>query len=447
MIGGGPGGYPGAAAAAAKGWKVALVEARDLGGTCLNRGCIPTKTLLHTTELYRDVQGELALGTMEGAVNVNPAALFAQKVAVTEKLRAGVADLMKRNKVDVLCGHGKVLAPGKVEVTSAEGSEVYETERILLAAGSVPARIPVPGSDLPGVITSDELLDGEANVPARLVIIGGGVIGVEIASVYAALGTEVTILEMLPKILPNMDKEISQNLTQILKKRGIAVKTGAALKEITRGEGGLICHYMVKEKPEEVAADLVLMATGRRANLAGLCAEDLGLEVNRGIVVNDRFETNVPGIWAIGDAISGSIQLAHAATAQAQAAVAYMAGETPKIHLDLVPACIYTSPEIAAVGLTEEQAKEAGFAAKAKKALLHGNAKTIITHQERSFIKVVYDEETHVVLGAQLMAARASDMIDEYAVAIAQKLTMEQMASLIRPHPTFCEAADDAFTL
>ena len=445
IIGAGPGGYPGALAAASYGLKTAVVEERELGGTCLNRGCIPTKTLLHTTEMLRELKEETAAGVLAGEMTCDAAALFARKEEVTGKLRDGVADLLKRAKVDVLTGHGKILGPGLVEVTSEEGLRVYEAEHILIATGSVPAKIPVPGSDLPGVVTSDDLLSGV--VPKSLTIVGGGVIGVELASVYHELGCEVTILEMLPKILPNMDKEISQNLTQILKRRGIGVNTGAALKEITQTEEGLTCRYEQKGKELSVTSEKVLIATGRRANLAGLFAEDLGVEVNRGVVVNEHFETSVPGIYAIGDAVAGNIQLAHVATAQAKAVVAYLAGQTPQVRLDLVPSCIYTSPEIACVGMTEEEAKEAGLAAKSKKALLHGNAKTIITRQDRSFIKVVYEEESHRVLGAQLMMGRASDLINEYTEAVANGLTMEQMASLIRPHPTFCEAADDAFAL
>lgn len=325
-----------------------------------------------------------------------------------------------------------------------------EASHILIATGSVPSLPPIPGSDLPGVVTSDELLD-KKELFDHLIIIGGGVIGMEFASIYSALGRPVTVIEAMDRILPAMDKEIAQNLKMILKKRNVDIHTGARVEEIRRAEdgSGLICRYTEKEKSCEVKADGCLIAVGRRANTMGLITEESRREIQeiameKGcITVDEHFMTSVPGIFAIGD-VTGGIQLAHAATAQGRSAVAYIAGEAMEIRTDLIPACVYTSPEIGTVGISADQAKAQGLSVVAKKYLMSANGKSVLSLQERGFIKVVADSDSHRILGAQMMCARATDMISQFAVAIANGLTMEDMAKTVFPHPTFSEGILEA---
>lgn len=459
VIGAGPGGYEAAIEAAKYGMKTALVERRELGGTCLNRGCIPTKTLLHTAELYREVSGASTIGLEADGLRCNMEQLLARKNQVVEQLQKGIASLMKTNRVTVIHGSASIVDAGRVRIKpsgtepGAAAVTVPETEleagHILIATGSAPAVPPIPGADLPGVITSDELLD-RASLPRHLIIIGGGVIGMEFASVFSALGCRVTVIEALERILANMDKEISQNLKMIMKKRGVDIHTSASVQEIIRGgDGELICRYTEKEASVQAQGDCVLIATGRRACTEGLFAGDAAqavksMSMDRGrIAVNERFETSVPGIYAIGD-VTGGVQLAHAATAQGRNAVAVMAGKEPSIDLSVIPGCVYTDPEIGCAGITADEAKAAGMEVISRKYVMGANGKSILSGQERGFIKVVAAADTHRILGAQMMCARATDMISQFSAAIVNDLTLEEMARVIFPHPTFSEAIGEA---
>ena len=439
VIGAGPGGYIAALRAAKLGLKTAIVEKRDVGGTCLNRGCIPTKTLLHTAELFRETrEGEKFGVTVQGA-EVDFAAAHRRKAEVTEKLRSGIEGLFKQKKVDLIRGTGTILAPGQVAV----GDQTYTADRILIATGSVPARPPIPG--LEHAITSDELLEGQERVFSSLVIIGGGVIGMEFASIYSALGCEVTVLEAMDRILPNMDREICQNLTMILKKRGVKISTGAMVTAVERGEDGLCTvRYTLKDQPCAASGEAVLCAIGRRPNTQGLFGEGFTVEMERGrILVDETFQTSVPGVYAVGD-VSSRIQLAHAASAQATACVDALAGQTPLVDVTQVPSCIYTSPEIASIGITADEAKASGRAVKVGKYVMFSNGKTVIADGERGFIKVVADADTGVILGAQLMCQRATDMISQLTAAVVNGLTAAQLLRVMRPHPTFEEGVGEA---
>lgn len=455
IIGAGPAGYIAAEESAGRGSKTALIENRELGGTCLNRGCIPTKTILHSSELYAKMKDCEQLGIHADSVSCDMAGIQSHKSEVIRQLRFGIASLMKKNKVTVYEGTGTILNTHEVlvhstaaDIDSEEGT-VLQTKNILIATGSVPSAPPIPGIDLPDVVNSDELLSKETLYP-RLTIIGGGVIGMEFASIYSALGCKVTVIEFLDRILANMDREISQNLKMILKKRGVEIQTGARVEEITRREDGtLICRYTQKDEVKEAESDGVLVAVGRRANTKGLfAAEDgadrLGLLVERGrIAVNEFGQTSVPNIYAAGD-VTGGVQLAHAASAQAVNAVAHMAGEAQVFYSDMVPGCVYTNPEIGSVGITQDDAKAENLSVITRKYPMSANGKTVLTGQDRGFIKVVADADTHRILGAQMMCARATDMISEFGTAIVNGLTLEQMASVIRPHPTFSEAIGEA---
>lgn len=440
VIGGGPGGYVAAIRAAQLGMKTALVERDAVGGTCLNRGCIPTKTLLHAANLYRELQNCAAVGLKAEGIGFDYAAMDARKGEVVAQLRKGIQGLLKGNKVELISGFAVIEAPGRVRV----GEDVLETAHVLVAVGAKPAVPPVPGLDLPGVVTSDGLLE-DGTFYQRLTIIGGGVIGMEFAGLYSALGAEVTVIEAMDRILPTLDKEIAQNLGMILKKRGVRICTGARVEQVNRGPDGLICAYTAKEKQETVTADGILVSTGRRPNTEGLCGPGVDLGLERGAIpVDERFETCVPGIYAIGDVVKGNIQLAHVASAQGIAAVSGMAGGESGIALDVVPSCVYTEPEIACVGLTEAQAKEQGIPVKTGKYLMSGNGRSIIAGAERGFMKVVAQAETGAVLGAQLMCERATDLIETFTAAVAGGRTLEEMASVIRPHPTFGEGITEA---
>ena len=448
VIGAGPGGYEAAIRAAQLGLSTALIERRQVGGTCLNRGCIPTKAMLHSAQLYKETAHFDLFGLHTENTSFDWSKVHQRKDDIVAKLRSGTEQLIKANKIDLYNASAKIVSAHEVELDCGEETQL-KADNILIATGSVPARPPIPGLDLPNVVTSDELLDDPAyatneNLAKEILIIGGGVIGVEFASVFSAFGCKVTIVEALDRILPTMDREISQNLNMILKKRGISINTGAMVEKLEQQDGRLVCHFTQKEKPHEVVADQVLVSIGRRANTQGLFGDDFSVELNRGhIVVDDNFMTSVEGVYAIGD-VSAKIQLAHMASAQGLCAVHHIAGKPMPIDLRTVPGCIYTDPEIASVGITEDEAKKAGIPLKKGKFIMSSNGRSLIDEQERGFIKVLAHAETDVVLGAQLMCSRATDLVSEFATAIVNGLTIEQMASVIRPHPTFCEAVTEA---
>ncbi len=448
VIGGGPGGYTAAIRAAQLGLKTALVENRQLGGTCLNRGCIPTKTLLHTAEVVRQAKDFENIGVVCAGLGCDLQKLYSRKNQVVEQLRQGVEGLLKGNGVQVFSGTGCITSSGKVTV-DFEGEEKQElsAKNILVATGSVPGVPPIPGADLSGVLTSDSLLEALPQEMKSLLIIGGGVIGVEFATIFSSFGCEVTIIELADRLLPGMDKEISQNLSMILKKRGVGIRTGAKVAQITRNDGQLCCTYQDKGGEQQVQGDYILIATGRKANISGLFLQGMEPAMERGyIAVDDKLMTSLPGIYAIGD-VRGGVQLAHAAAAQGTAVAEYLAGHTPVLRLDVVPSCVYTDPEIACVGLTAEEAKEQGIETVTGKFLMTANGKSLIEGLERGFIKVVMDAQSHVILGAQLMCGRATDLVAEFTVAVAAGLTKEQMAQAIHPHPTFCEGVGECIEL
>lgn len=444
VIGGGPGGYVAAIRGAQNGLRTALVEERQVGGTCLNRGCIPTKTLLHTTQLYREVFNGESIGLYADCLQVDLEALFQRKDEVVSELRNGVSFLLEANGVTCYSGRGQVISRNGVRVTGEDTIELEGTH-ILLATGASPMKPNIPGADLPRVLTSDELLTGIPVECERLVVIGGGVIGTELASMYGNLGCQVTIIEAMDRILPQFDREIAQNLSMILKKRDMVIHTGSRVKEITENEDVLSVRFEGKQGEEIAEGDLVLISIGRKPHIEGLLSEGLPLEIDhRGILVNERFETSIPGIYAIGDCVSGSIQLAHMASAQATNVVSQISGKKAEMELSVVPACVYTDPEIAWVGLTADEAKKQGKTVRSSKYIMTGHGKSIIERQDRGFVKLVFEAETEILLGAQLMCGRATDLIGELTTAIVGKRTAKELSSVIRPHPTFGEGVGEA---
>ena len=448
VIGAGPGGYEAAFEAADLGMKTALVEKEELGGTCLNHGCIPTKALLHAAEAYREMTEAAVFGVYAEDASFDPGRMQERKREAVLQLRKGIEAAAKKKKVDVIRGIATVCGQGTVRVKNGGDETELTAERILLATGSRPALPPIPGISLPGVVTSDELLESAERI-GSLVIIGGGVIGVEFAALYRALGTEVTVIEAMPQLLPNLDRELAQSLKMGMKKQGIAVCTGARVEAIRqREEGGLLCDYTDEKAEKQTAvADTVLVCVGRRPYTEGLFDGDFRPETERGrILVNSRYETSLPGVYAIGD-VTGGMMLAHAAMAEGRNAVRLMAGLPEAADTRLIPSCIYTKPEIACVGMTAEEAREAGIGADSRKVLMGANGRTVITGGERGYIRVTYDREKGTLLGAQMMCERATDMISEFTQAMAAGLTMADMERVIRPHPTFSEAITDAVRL
>ena len=445
VIGAGPGGYTAALRAAKLGLHTAIVERREVGGTCLNRGCIPTKTLLHASQVYYDAVNGAPVGVHSGDITYDMGEMFAFKRSVSEKLRGGIQALLKGAKVDVIEGTAQIAAPGQIDVTGPDGAVTkYTADRILAATGSVNVRPPIPGLDLPGVMTSDELLEGTDTPYASIVIIGGGVIGVEFATFYSHLGCRVTLVEGVANLMPQLDRELGQNLAQILKKQGVEVLTSAMVQSLERTAEGLCVHLNQKGKELTVTGEKVLCAIGRRAYFDGLFAPGLTPALNgKRLLVDENYQTSIPGVYAIGDA-SAAVQLAHVAAAQGTDCVERMCGSRGSTDLNVIPSCIYSAPEIAVVGLTEAEAKEQGIPAVSAKCTLFSNARTIIEDPGRCFMKLVARKDTHEIVGAQLMCQHASDMISQLSAAMVNHLTAEQLLAVMRPHPSFEEALSEA---
>ena len=454
VIGGGPAGYSAAAQASKKGLRTALVENRKLGGTCLHRGCIPTKTILHSTSLYRSLQDGSAPGVPVPDSPCDMEKIQEHKDKVIGQLADGILTLLKKQKTDLYFGTGTIPAAHQVSVLPLLAGESPEAPPLLLSAknilictGSEPAAPPIEGIDLPNVLNSDKLLD-KKSVYKRLIIIGGGVIGMEFASVYQQLGSKVTVLEAANRLLGNMDREFSASMKMLMKKKGTDIHTGALVRKIRLcADGSLACIFEEKGEEKQIETDGILVAVGRRPQTRGLFGPDFAPDMERGyICVNENFETSIPGIYAAGD-VTGGIQLAHAATAEALAAVAHMMKQPSPYHLSVIPSCVYTCPELASVGLTPEEAKTGKAEVRTVKYPMSANGKSVLSNQERGFIKITADAATGQILGAQMMCARATDMISLFTEAIVNHLTAKQLAAAVFPHPTFSEGLREALEL
>lgn len=445
VIGSGPGGYVAAIKAAKLGKKTALIEKGDIGGTCLNRGCIPTKTLMHSAHFLYEAKRMKEAGISFSEINLDYHKLMERKEEVVTKIRKGIEGLIKANGVTLYKGSAKIIDKDIVRINNLNDLMDVKANNILIATGSVPALPNIEGVNLPNVVTSDHLLSGEGRLYKKLLIIGGGVIGIEFATIYNELGCEIEIIEAMDRILPGMDKEISQSIAMSLKKKGIVIHTGARVEKLIQGGSyGLVCEYIEKDKVKVSEAEGVLISIGRRPNTEGLFAENISLVMEGSYIkVDADYKTSIPNIYAIGDVIRGK-QLAHGASAQGIVAVERICGQDPSFNLDLIPSCIYTIPEVASVGMDETEAKEKGYEVKVGKYPMLGNSKTLLSMGERGFIKLVCDASTGRLLGAHLLCDRATDMIGELAMAISAKLTYKDIASIIRPHPTYEEAITEA---
>ncbi len=442
IIGAGPGGRAAAEHAAALGLRTAVIEKAELGGACLNRGCMPAKALLHAAGQLAAIRASDSLGIRAADVEFDFDAVQRCKDEAVLNLRESMAQSFRTQKITVIAGCAQIVAPNAVCV----GTERYTAEKLLVASGAAPACPQIPGLELPGVVTSDALLEPAGRDFGRLVIIGGGVIGVEFASIYRALGRAVTVLEAGTRLLPSMDRELSQSLAVLLKKRGVTTALGAKVERIEAVEGGLAVVYTGKQGAVcRAEGDGVLVAVGRRPCLDGLFAGALQPETLHGaLVCDENFETSVKGIFAVGDVVAGNMQLAHVASAQGAAVAHQLAGKPVLTNLKCVPSCVYTDPEIASVGMTEEQAKAAWIALQVGKVPTAANGKSVIEHTERGFVKLIFRAEDEVLIGAQLMCARATDLIAAPALACANGMTRRQLLRAILPHPTFGESLAQA---
>lgn len=444
VVGGGPGGYECAIRLSQNGLKTALVEARKddgLGGTCLNRGCIPTKTLLHSSELYVEAKKEAKqYGISVGEVSFDYTKFKQRKESVSNTLRNGIAGLLKSHGVTVIYERAKLADAHTLALSNGES---IEAEKIILATGSEPARIPIPGIDLPNVLDSTGLLELDY-CPEQIVIVGGGVIGIEFATHFSNLGSQVTILEMLDGILMPFDQDISGGIRSKLEKNGVQIVTGVRVTSI---EEGLTVHYEAKDGTQNaVSGEVVLMAGGRRPNSANLGLETVGIRMTRrGHVETDGLcRTNIPWIYAIGD-LNGKRELAHVASAQGLQVAAHAAGLPCKaVNLDHIPSCLYTSPEAAMVGLTEAEARKTGREIEISTFGLAGNGKAMVMGQNEGLVKLIFDKTTRELIGAHLLAPRATDIISEIVSLVSAEGTIDELAEAIHPHPTVSEAVMEA---
>ena len=434
IIGAGPGGYETAVEAAAKGLEVTLISDGPVGGTCLNEGCIPTKALCRTAALYDDIARAGEFGIEAPQPKLNLEAVMARKNSIVEQLRGGIGMLLK--KVNLIYGRASLVDAHTVEVNG----ERIESDYIILATGSVSASLPIEGADL--CVTSREVLELK-EVPGRLIVIGGGVIGLELASVYRSFGSEVTVVEFCKNILPRFDEDIAKRLKQSLVKRGIRIETSAGVQAVRKVDGGYCVSYSQKDKPCEVEGDMVLMAVGRRPNTDSLNLADLGIEFGRrGVVVNRYMQTSVPSIYAIGDLVGG-MMLAHAATFHGKRALNHILAGQPAeadvdgIDLSLVPAAVFTSPEAACVGLTEAECE--GRNIKILKSFFRANGKAVSMGEPDGFCKLVADAESGLILGCHMYGAESSILIQEMSGLMAMKATVRQFRDIIHAHPTLSE--------
>jgi len=435
LIGSGPGGYVAAIHAARQGAKVAIVEqkATEWGGTCLNWGCIPTKTLVQSAEVLRTVRRAAEFGVNVGESEIDWTAMQARKDRVVASMRQGVQGLLKSNGVEMVTGRGRLVGPGRVAVDGRD----LAGRNLILAPGSAVARPPFKGADLG--LTSDEILS-VATVPESLVVIGGGVVGMEFAGIFSLLGTRVTVIEMLDQLLTPLDPEVAQRFQQLMSKRGVSFHLSARVESLEKGAGG----FRVKFEGQEVEAEQVLVATGRRPNTDEMGLEEAGLALDRSAIkVDAHLRTNLEGVYAIGDATMISM-LAHTASYQGEVAVHNALGEHPvSADYTAIPACIYTEPEIAYVGLSEAQARAQGEQPKVGSFPFAALGRAMVLGETEGLVKVVADREGYVV-GVTIMGPRATDLIAEAVLAVHQGVTAAELTHAVHAHPTLPEALAEA---
>jgi len=452
IIGSGPGGYVAGIRAGQLGLKVAVVEKDPkLGGTCLHRGCIPTKALLHTASLLDEIRGVAEHGIEVPAPTLDIARAHERKRKVVDKNARGIEALFKKYKVTgMMQGTGRLVAPHQVEVDGKDGKRVLSTRFVMIATGSVPRDVPIAPADGERVLNSDHVLLLE-RVPKSIAVLGAGAVGTEFASLYASFGSEVTLIEMLPRILPIEDEEVSAELERALRKRKIKVLTGARLTAAERTDTGVRLTVERQGKaggpatPETIEAELLLSAVGRSPVTGGIGLEELGIELERGYVkVNPLMQTNLPHVYAIGDVVN-TPWLAHVASAEGILAVEHMAGQPVRpINYDHVPSCTYCDPEVGSVGLSEARARERGYDVAVGKFPFTALGKAAILGHTGGFVKVVRETKYDELLGVHIIGASATDLIAEACAALQLEATDEELVHTIHAHPTLSEAVGEA---
>lgn len=446
VIGGGPAGYVAAIRLAQLGAQVTLIEKGEIGGTCLNVGCIPTKVLLHTAEIYQElINGEDIGLVLDGTLKVDWHRLQQRKSEVISHLTEGVSRLLTLNGVEIIKGNASFIDKHSIKVEKEDASSVTVTaDNFIIATGSEPMLPPIPGVDLEGVLDSTDALNLE-KLPKDIVIVGGGVIGTEFATLFNSLGVKVTIVEMLPYILPPIDRFVSEAVKENLIKDGINIYTSAKVTSIDKADGKLQIKVLIDNEEKLINAEKVLMSVGRRGVTRGLNLEELGLRIDKGaIYVDERMRTNIEGIYAIGD-VTGKNMLAHVASEQGIVAAENIMGLDSKMKYNAIPACVFTKPEIASVGMTEEQAKSQGIEYEVGIFPLSNNGKTLITKEiENTMIKIITNKKYDEIIGVHIYGPRASDLITEASLAIRLEATLDELFTTVHPHPTIAEAMKEA---
>jgi dihydrolipoamide dehydrogenase len=438
VIGAGPAGYVAAKKAAGSGLKTLLVEKNKLGGVCLNEGCVPSKTLLQAAKTYHHAKHGSIFGVEVEGLSFNFPKAHAHKNQVMDRMRNGIAGLMKKHKVDVVEGEATLL-PG---LAISINGETHEADNILLCTGSSPAMPPIPGIDSEQVVDSTGILNRET-LPDHLIIVGGGVIGCEFACMYASVGVPVTVLEAMPEICPNLDADIAAVLRKELAKKGVNFKLDTKVESIDSKS----VSFANADGSDSLEGDLVLVATGRRPNVKGLGLEELGLDIDPrgGVRVDDRGATNIPGLWAAGD-VTGQAWLAHAASRMAEVVVHNLTGRPDRMRYDKMPAVVYTSPEVAVVGLTKEEAEARGLKVKTGRIPMAINARYLAENPDESGLcKVVLDAETNRLLGVHMVGGACSEMIFGATAMLETELREEEIEEIVFPHPTTSEIMKDVF--
>ncbi len=448
IIGSGPGGYSAAVRAGQYGLKTALIERQTrLGGTCLLVGCIPTKSLLHTADVWDYFKNSSAQGIECAGAQLNYPHVMDRKNKIVNKHSKGIEFLMRKNKVDVIKGTAKLQGGGRIEVTGDKGTQTVDAKNIIVATGSEARMLPGLQPDPELILTNIELLDTQA-VPPRLGIIGAGAVGVEFASIFKRFGSNVTILEMLPRLVPVEDEEISLELLKHFKKMGIRCETGAKAENIRKNEKSVsLTATLANGNKEEMEFDKLLIAVGRKPNTDSVGLENTKVELDRGFIkVDGNQRTAEPNLYAIGDVVAGTPQLAHVATAEGMIAVAHIAGKPARpINRNRIPGATYTDPGIGSVGLTEAQARAQGFDVKVGKFPFVGNSKATILDKHEGFVKVITDGKFGEILGVHIIGPEGFELIAEAVTAMEAEATVETMLSTIHAHPTIYEAIGEAF--
>lgn len=441
IIGSGPGGYVAAIRASQLGKKVALVEKAELGGVCLNWGCIPTKALLKSAQVYTYCKNAAHYGVeITGEVKPDFEKIVARSRTVAETMSKGVAFLMKKNNIEIIPGFGKIAGKGKVDVDGV----VYETQNIILATGARPRQMPFMPIDGEHVISSKEALT-LTKLPESMIVVGSGAIGSELASLYASLGVKTTIIEYMPQIMPLEDEEVAKAMERSFRKIRATVMTSTTVKNVTVGEDGL-CHVEIEGKKgaEELTAEVVLSAVGIKSNIENIGLEENGINVERDkVVVDEHYQTSLEGVYAIGDIVAGPA-LAHVASAEAIHCVEHICGLNPeKVDYSTIPSCIFTSPEVASVGMTEKQAVEAGIEYKVGRFPFTASGKATAAGDRDGFAKLIFDNKEKLI-GAHLVGANVTEMLGEPTLAKRLGITAHTIARTIHSHPTMHEGVMEA---